>query len=381
MRQLARWIEDVAHARVVPATPFGLLVRDALAQERPHLLPLPEHPSPVTLVRAVVSGKTPYIRFDGNDYSIPHTLVRRPLTLVATDTVVPLVDGATEVAHHVRSYDQGQRLEDPPTWPPSSRETPRARSARPRPPAPELSAGRRVPPGARPARGAARPADAGASSACSIRYGAAALEAALADALTRGAIMPPPSPISWTSGARARRTPPPLAVVSPDDPRVRDLRVTPHRLSTYDALLRPPPARRGPMAPLNDTLNALGLHHTATHLDDLVALATKRRWSPFSCSSTSSRPSSRNAPGASLERRLARAQIGRFTIDRLVHRAEIISIEGTSYRRRAAEISARAARPLRGELGTAGARPTAYRLRAVSRQVKFPRIHKAANSC
>ena len=26
------------------------------------------------------------------------------------------------------------------------------------------------------------------------------------------------------------------------------------------------------MAPLNDTLNALGLHHTATHLDDLVAL-------------------------------------------------------------------------------------------------------------
>ena len=35
------------------------------------------------------------------------------------------------------------------------------------------------------------------------------------------------------------------------------------------------------MAPLNDTLNALGLHHTATHLDDLVALATKRRWSPI----------------------------------------------------------------------------------------------------
>src|SRR5712692_8098249 len=64
--QLARWIEEVAHARVVPGEPFGLLVRDALDQERPHLLPLPEHPFLCELVRAVVSGKTPYIRFEGN---------------------------------------------------------------------------------------------------------------------------------------------------------------------------------------------------------------------------------------------------------------------------------------------------------------------------
>ena len=34
------------------------------------------------------------------------------------------------------------------------------------------------------------------------------------------------------------------------------------------------------MAPLADALKLLGLHHTAAHLDDLVALATKRRWSP-----------------------------------------------------------------------------------------------------
>ena len=38
-------------------------------------------------VRAGVSGKTPYLRFDGNDYSIPHTLIRRPLTVVAPPTV------------------------------------------------------------------------------------------------------------------------------------------------------------------------------------------------------------------------------------------------------------------------------------------------------
>src|SRR5437879_5368467 len=53
--QLARWIEEVAHARPVPDDPFGQLVRDAWAEERAHLLPLPEHPFPCELVRAVVS--------------------------------------------------------------------------------------------------------------------------------------------------------------------------------------------------------------------------------------------------------------------------------------------------------------------------------------
>ena len=96
---------------VMPVGASGSLVvaQDALDQERPHLLPLPEHPFLCELVRSVVSGKTPYIRFDGNDYSIPHTL----LNLGATDTVVRLVDGTTEVAHHVRRHDQGQRIEDP----------------------------------------------------------------------------------------------------------------------------------------------------------------------------------------------------------------------------------------------------------------------------
>jgi hypothetical protein len=39
---------------------------------------------------------------------------------------------------------------------------------------------------------------------------------------------------------RARRQPPPLDLVLPADPRVRDLRVTPHALSAYDTLLTPP---------------------------------------------------------------------------------------------------------------------------------------------
>src|SRR5439155_13287206 len=110
--QLARWIADVAYARLVPGR-RDQSVTDALAEERPRLLPLPEHPFPCQLLRAVGSGKTPYIRFDGNDYSIPHTLVRRPLTLVASETAVWLLDSATEVARHPRSYAHGQRVEEP----------------------------------------------------------------------------------------------------------------------------------------------------------------------------------------------------------------------------------------------------------------------------
>ncbi len=36
--------------------------------------------------------------------------------------------------------------------------------------------------------------------------------------------------------ARARRVPPPIDVPLPDDPRIRDLRVTPHALGGYDRL-------------------------------------------------------------------------------------------------------------------------------------------------
>ena len=45
------------------------------------------------VVRPVASGKTPYVRFDGNDYSLPHTLVKKPLTLVASEDTVRLLDG------------------------------------------------------------------------------------------------------------------------------------------------------------------------------------------------------------------------------------------------------------------------------------------------
>ena len=70
-------------------------------------------PFETALLRVVRSGKTPSVRFDRNQYSIPHALVRQPLTLVASGTQVRGLDGQIEVARHWRSYDTGQTIEDP----------------------------------------------------------------------------------------------------------------------------------------------------------------------------------------------------------------------------------------------------------------------------
>jgi transposase len=50
--QLARWIHDVAHTRALPGHQRDRLVRDALVDEQPRLLPLPEHPFVCDLARS-----------------------------------------------------------------------------------------------------------------------------------------------------------------------------------------------------------------------------------------------------------------------------------------------------------------------------------------
>ena len=64
-------------------------------------------------MQPVRSGKTIYVRFDLNDYSIPPTAVGRQLTLVASPTQVRILDGAIEVARHRSNWDRHERIEDP----------------------------------------------------------------------------------------------------------------------------------------------------------------------------------------------------------------------------------------------------------------------------
>jgi len=109
--QLSTWVSDIAMVRQWPGAKDARRVVDVFGEEKARLMPLPAGAFSTDVIRAVASGKTPYVRFDGNDYSLPHPLVRKPLTLCASEDTVRLLDGVDEVARHVRSYDKGRRLE------------------------------------------------------------------------------------------------------------------------------------------------------------------------------------------------------------------------------------------------------------------------------
>jgi DNA replication protein DnaC len=63
---------------------------------------------------------------------------------------------------------------------------------------------------------------------------------------------------------------------------------------------------------LSDDLKAIGLRHTGANLDDLVALATKRRMSPTQLLEHVVEQEQQERARRSLERRLARSRLGRF---------------------------------------------------------------------
>jgi hypothetical protein len=235
--QFRRWRDDVAHQRPHPEQ-RDRTVAEVLAAEQPRLLPLPAHPFETEVMRTVASGKTPYVRFDRNSYSIPHTLVRRPLTLLASPTTVRVIAGVDEIARHARSYDTGQVIEQ---------ETHVA----------GLVAATRQdnPSSARDRLRLAVPAAATllerlAARGESLRYpvvrllallddyGPHELAAAIDRALERDALGAGTIAHILETRRRQRGLKPPIPMALPDRPGVRDLDVTPHRLETYDELTR-----------------------------------------------------------------------------------------------------------------------------------------------
>jgi len=111
-RQALEWRDRIAHQRAWPGDD-SRTVGEIFAEEKARLLTLPAHRFETDLVKSVCSDKTIYVRFDLNDYSIPHPMVGKPLTLVASQTTIRILDGAVEIARHRRSYDRHQRIDDP----------------------------------------------------------------------------------------------------------------------------------------------------------------------------------------------------------------------------------------------------------------------------
>ena len=111
-QQADLWCEGIAADRPCPED-LSRCVRDVFEEEKPLLFPLPDNPYPTEEREEVRIGKTPYARFDGNDYSVPHSYVRRTLTVLATEDQVRILEGTQLLATHLRSYDKGHQMEDP----------------------------------------------------------------------------------------------------------------------------------------------------------------------------------------------------------------------------------------------------------------------------
>ena len=104
------WTDGPAWTRPWPEG-VQLTVAQAFETEQPKLMELPMDGYPVDVRLEVSVAKTPYVRFDLNDYSIPHTHVRRTVTVLANADRMRVLDGTTVLAEHVRSYDKGVQVE------------------------------------------------------------------------------------------------------------------------------------------------------------------------------------------------------------------------------------------------------------------------------
>jgi len=244
-RQAAAWCQGEAMDRPWPQDPQQT-VREAFAEEQGKLLPLPEREYPTDERREVNVGKQPYVRFDLNDYSVPHELVRQTLVVVASLETVRVLRGNDEVACHGRSYDRGAVIEEP------------AHVA-------ALVASKRA---AREHRGMDRLAHAAPSTRALLErlaergnnlgsatarllvlldtHGADALEAAVREVLERE--VPHVHAVRQVLDREraARGAPPAIAIPLPDDPRLRDLCVRQHSLESYAR-------RQAPNLPASDS--------------------------------------------------------------------------------------------------------------------------------
>ena len=233
-RQAWLWRDQVAHQRRWPGQD-GRTVEEVFRDEQPRLLPPPLHPFNTDRMEAVCSRKTIYVRFDLNDYSIPPEAVGRPLTLVASDSSVRILDGVVELARHPRSYDRQQQVLDPAHRDAVLKIKRRAFHATP--------AGRleQAVPESKTLLDLTFAAgeSAGTQTAQLLKlldeYGPAALRRAILEALERNT--PRASSVAFLlrRQPRSRR----VAVDLSGHPQAQSIDVRPHRLETYDELAHP----------------------------------------------------------------------------------------------------------------------------------------------
>lgn len=232
-REALEWCRQTASRRPWPQD-RRRTVEQSYLEERSHLLKLPGQPLPCHEQVEVAVRKSPYVQFDCNRYSIPHTRVQRSLTVVANLSVVRILDGTKVVAIHERSWDKDQVVENnehvDELWK-------QKRAAR-------LSHGqdrllRAVPRAEALLTALARRQRHLATAVDRLlrlmdQFGRAELDAAIAEALDSGSPHPETVRLVLDQRRRALKAAPPVAIDLPDNLKAKNLTVVPHDLAGYD---------------------------------------------------------------------------------------------------------------------------------------------------
>ena len=233
--QALKWCLGLTADRKCVEDP-SMTVREAFELEKENLLSLPGNPFPAYDRAEVRIGKTPYARFDLNDYSVPHTFVKKTLSVVADMKIVRILDGAREVASHQRCWERGGQIENPAHVKELEERKKEASQHR------GMDRLRHAAPSSKDMLkiAAERGNNLGGLTSGLLKlldlYGPAEVELAIQEALQSESVHLSAVRLVLERRRREKNLPPPVEIVVRDDPRIRDLVVIPHSLSTYDVL-------------------------------------------------------------------------------------------------------------------------------------------------
>ena len=234
-KQAIDWCEGTTADRLCPEDRTKS-VRDVFMEEQSTLIHLPDNPYPAHDREDVRIGKTPYARFDLNDYSIPHTHVRRAVTVCATLDTVSVLDGTAIIATHQRSFDRGKQIEDESHIAGLTATKKEARQHRGQDRLIQMAPSSLT----LLIRAAERGYKIGSIVSQLLQllndYGAHELETSIKIALSKDSPHPSAVRINLEKQREALHQPPPIGIDLLKDSRVRNLIIRPHQLETYDQL-------------------------------------------------------------------------------------------------------------------------------------------------
>lgn len=233
--QASDWCNGAAASRACPEDK-SRSVGDVFESEQDKLMQLPAVSYPTDEQAQVNVGKTPYVRFDLNDYSVPAKWVRQTLEVRASVNEVKIIHGSDVIARHTRSYDKGQTIEDVSHIEALEKEKKQARHHR--------GQARLIQAVPEASRFLTCAAERNYSLSTMVRqllryldrYGAVELEQAMKEALSNNSPHYNSVLLNLQKQREKNNKLPPVNLDLPEDKRVRGQVVRTHSLSTYDAL-------------------------------------------------------------------------------------------------------------------------------------------------